>query len=62
MSEFDKYYIPQTILDSIICKIYKEFEEKNRDLLKRNATEYWRLASLYKKEELRKRLYSKQNL
>ena len=59
---YNKYHIPEVTLDVIICEIYKEFEEKNKDLLKLNTIEYWRLASRYKEQELRKRLYSKQNL
>ncbi|MBL7051147.1 hypothetical protein ISS04_03210 [Candidatus Woesearchaeota archaeon] len=57
----DKYSVYSkniVAIDRLTVKIYKEFQEKNKDLLIQNPQEYWRQASRYKEDKLIKILYN----
>ena len=44
-------------MDKIVCRLYKEFHEKNQSLFDKDRVEYWHNATIYKNNELRKLNY-----
>ena len=44
-------------MDNIVCRLYKEFQENNQSLFKRDRIEYWHKATIYKNNALRKLNY-----
>ncbi len=54
----DIYSKSVAAIDKLTLQIYKEFQEEHKDLLIQNPKEYWRRASIYKEDKLRKILYN----